>query len=79
MRFTDFRIRVPWGNLSVRHWGPSYTDANVQRVILTHGIKSTKKTWDFVANELAEKNISVIGFDLPGHGESSFPVMFPKF
>jgi pimeloyl-ACP methyl ester carboxylesterase len=63
----DFRVGVTGG---VSLAGEDRGDLDAPVVVLLHGLSSTRRWWDFVADRLVDRH-RVIRFDHCGHGESS--------
>jgi pimeloyl-ACP methyl ester carboxylesterase len=59
-------VRVPcrWGELSAWRLGAG------PAVLLVHGWEDDNSLWSPLIDELAERQMSVVAFDLPGHGAS---------
>ncbi|KAH0567202.1 probable serine hydrolase [Cotesia glomerata] len=66
-KFKEVEIKVPWGKLAGKHWGP--TDA--PPIIALHGWQDNSCSFDPLAVNLPS-NISLLAIDLPGHGFSSW-------
>ena len=73
MRFKNFNVRVPWGKLAVRNWGKDYRDPSCEKLLFVNGMHSWLGQWDALADRLENENVSMIGFDDPGSGGSSYP------
>ncbi|CAG9864470.1 unnamed protein product [Phyllotreta striolata] len=65
--FEETKIPVPWGHISGKWWG----DRSRQPVIGIHGWQDNSSTFDNLAPLLAQKGVSFLCVDLPGHGFSS--------
>ena len=71
MKFNDFGLKVRWGQINVRTWRPHITKTG-PKVLLTHGyLDSAGCFTDVVKNLPSDWN--VVGFDFPGHGDSTSP------
>jgi hypothetical protein len=56
MRFKNFKIRVPWGNSSVKNWGREFSDKNTKKILLFNGYQSSFNSWNNVADILSRGN-----------------------
>jgi acylglycerol lipase len=54
-----------------RHWAPP--GAPAAAVVLVHGINEHSGRYEHVGTALAERDIDVLAYDLPGHGGSAGP------
>jgi len=73
MKFRKFNIRVPWGKLGLTNWGEKCTSPTAAKVLLVPGIESWPESWNQVAAEFQKENVSIVAFDYPGHGSSTYP------
>lgn len=62
----EVEIKVPWGHLSGKWWGPR----DVRPVLALHGWQDNAGTFDNLIPRLP-KHLSYLSLDLPGHGLSS--------
>jgi pimeloyl-ACP methyl ester carboxylesterase len=67
-RFIDVDIRM-----HVREWMPINVNHHYPSIVLLHGLASNAKTWDLVADQLADAGFQAISVDLRGHGLSDKP------
>lgn len=66
----DIKIRVAWGFIAGKWFGPK----NVRPIVCIHGWQDNANTFDLLI-PLLPKHISFLTIDLPGHGLSShYPV-----
>ncbi|KAK0178686.1 hypothetical protein PV327_007555 [Microctonus hyperodae] len=66
-KYKEVEIKVPWGKLTGKHWGPT----NIQPIIAVHGWQDNAASFDPLMNYISEDN-SILAIDLPGHGKSSW-------
>ena len=71
MKFNDFGLKVRWGRINVRTWRPDKIKSG-PKVLLTHGYSDSAGCFTDVVKNLPS-DWNVIGFDFPGHGDSTFP------
>ncbi|PSN39615.1 putative serine hydrolase [Blattella germanica] len=65
----EIKIPVPWGHIAGKWWGPE----DVKPVLCLHGYMDNAASWDNLA-PLLPPDLSLLAFDMPGHGHSShFP------
>ncbi|XP_059610525.1 probable serine hydrolase [Phlebotomus argentipes] len=65
--FTEVKIKVPWGHVAGKWWGPS----DVRPILLIHGWLDNAGTFDTLIPLLPKDHVSYLAIDLPGHGLSS--------
>ncbi|KAJ8920321.1 hypothetical protein NQ315_011983 [Exocentrus adspersus] len=64
--FKEVTIKVPWGHVAGKWWGPT----DVRPVLSLHGWQDNCGTFDRLM-PLLNKNVGFLCIDLPGHGYSS--------
>lgn len=62
----EIKIKVPWGHLSGKWWGPK----NIRPVVAIHGWLDNAASFDPLI-PLLPKHLSYLAIDSPGHGLSS--------
>ena len=66
-------LRVPWGKIRFRNWGLPYQEAE-KRVLFVNGAVSGINQWSLLADKVLEsEKVALIGYDLPGIGQSTAP------
>ena len=66
-------LRVPWGKIRFRNWGLPYQEAE-KRVLFVNGAVSGINQWSLLADKVLEsEKVALIGYDLPGIGQSTVP------
>lgn len=73
MQPQDKTIQLSDLRLHLRVWQPVVTRPNAPVFLLLHGLSSNARTWDLVAQRLAESGYQAIAADQRGHGLSGKP------
>lgn len=73
MQPQDITIQLSEVRLHLRVWQPAVTRPNAPVFLLLHGLSSNARTWDLVAQGLAESGYQAIAADQRGHGLSGKP------
>lgn len=66
VQIDEFQIRVPWGHIACKWWGPK----NIRPIVCMHGWQDNAGTFDPLIPNLPN-HLSYLVIEFPGHGFSS--------
>ena len=69
----DYMVDTGGLALHIRDWQPEHKDHSKPVFVLLHGLSSNARTWDFVAETIAEAGYRAVAVDQRGHGLSDKP------